>query len=103
MTNSGFDLSKYQEYIKNMEIERGFISNTVLQKCLLLGEEVGELFKAIRKSEIKNKSRDEIAFEVGEELVDILIYTCAIANRYDINLEEMFHKKEELNKTRSWN
>jgi len=29
--------------------ERGFENETVLEQCLLLGEEVGELFKAVRK------------------------------------------------------
>ncbi len=32
-----------------MEIDRGFTEQNILQKCLMLGEEVGELFKAIRK------------------------------------------------------
>lgn len=101
--NKGFNLIDYQGYIERMESERGFIDNTVLQKCLLLGEEVGELFKAIRKSEINGKPKEEISFEVGEELVDIFIYICSIANRYDINLEEYFQKKEEINSKRTWN
>jgi len=31
-----------------------------------------------------------------------LIYICAIANRFDIDLEEAFRKKEEVNKKRNW-
>ncbi len=38
-----------------MEDKRGFTKQGVLQKCLMLGEEVGELFKAIRKKRIGNK------------------------------------------------
>jgi NTP pyrophosphatase (non-canonical NTP hydrolase) len=38
-----------QRYVPEVEQERGFSSNTVLQKCLLLGEEVGELLKAVRR------------------------------------------------------
>jgi len=45
------NLIDFQNYVKKLEVERGFENENVLQKCLLLGEEVGELSKAIRKSE----------------------------------------------------
>jgi len=40
--------------------------------------------------------------EIGDELADIFIYLCAIANRKGINLEAAFRKKEEKNKQRIW-
>ena len=40
-----------QEYVKEIELERGFSSQTVIEKCLLMGEEIGELFKSVRKAE----------------------------------------------------
>ena len=67
-----------------------------------MGEEVGELFKAIRKTENISTDANSKTFHIGEELADILIYVCAIANRYGINLEEAFRKKEEINKKRVW-
>lgn len=39
---------------------------------------------------------------VDEELADVLIYLCAIANRLGINIDEALRKKEELNETRIW-
>ena len=39
---------------------------------------------------------------VDEELADVLIYLCAIANRLDISLDEALRKKEAINETRSW-
>jgi NTP pyrophosphatase (non-canonical NTP hydrolase) len=42
-------LDDLQRYVAEMEEERGFSHVDVVQQCLLLGEEVGELFKAIRK------------------------------------------------------
>jgi len=42
-------LKDFQKYVREMEIERGFEKGTVIQACLMLGEEVGELFKAVRK------------------------------------------------------
>ena len=42
------------------------------------------------------------SFAIDEELADILIYVCAIANRCEINLEDAFRRKEEINKKRIW-
>lgn len=95
-------LNDFQEYVEQLEKERGFSKDGVLQKCLLLGEEVGELFKAIRKQENLKLDSNSRMYEVKEELADIIIYLCSIANRYHINLEEAFRDKEETNKKRSW-
>lgn len=95
-------LADFQKYVYNLEIERAFLHQNVIQKCLLMGEEVGELFKAVRKSE-KLKIDDKSTINnVEEELADIFIYLCAIANRYEINLEQAFRDKEEKNKERIW-
>jgi len=99
---SAATLENLQVYVHELEIERGFIDQSILQKCLLLGEELGELFKAIRKAENISTDSNSQTFHVEEELADILIYICAIANRCDINLEEAFRKKEEINKKRVW-
>jgi len=45
------DLAALQEYVRKLEAERGFSGNTIQQEALLLGEEIGELFKAIRKQQ----------------------------------------------------
>lgn len=95
-------LENLQKYVHDLEVERNFIEQTVIQKCLLMGEELGELFKAIRKTENISTDRNSKVFEVGEELADILIYTCAIANRFNIDLETAFRQKEEINKKREW-
>ena len=95
-------LANLQKYVTKLEQERGFINQSVIQKCLLLGEEVGELFKAVRKSENISTDKNSNIHNVGEELSDILIYVCAIANRYNIDMEEAFRAKEEINKKRVW-
>jgi NTP pyrophosphatase (non-canonical NTP hydrolase) len=71
-----------------MEDERGFSNRDVLQQCLLLGEEVGELFKAIRKHKRMRIGTTSITGTVDEELADVLIYLCAIANRLEISIIE---------------
>jgi NTP pyrophosphatase (non-canonical NTP hydrolase) len=95
-------LKIFQQYVAELEIERGFASQTTIDKCLLLGEEVGELFKAVRKSEGLAVDTNSSFTEIGDELTDIFIYLCAIANRKGIDLEEAFRKKEEKNKKRIW-
>ncbi len=95
-------LADFQEYVRQLEQERGFSDQDALQKCLLLGEEVGELFKAVRKSiNIKVDAESKIG-SVAEELADVVIFICSIANRFDIDLEKAFREKEEVNKKRTW-
>ena len=40
--------------------------------------------------------------EIGDELADIIIVACTIANRSNVDLEDAFRKKEEINKKRFW-
>ena len=95
-------LADLQIYVTELEHERGFIKQTTIDKCLLLGEEIGELFKAVRKTEGLSVDTNSTFTEVGDELTDILIYLCAIANRKGIDLEKAFRSKEEINKKRVW-
>ncbi len=95
-------LDDIQRYVAQMEDERGFSSRGVLHQSLLLGEEVGELFKAIRKHENMRIGTTSVTGSVDEELADVLIYLCAIANRLGISLDEALRKKEAVNETRSW-
>jgi len=96
-------LKDFQDYVIELEKERGFTEQTVLQRSLLLGEEVGELFKAIRKLEKMGVDQNSKIDSVDEELADVLIFVCSIANRFGIDLEQAFRDKEEINKKRTWN
>jgi hypothetical protein len=60
------------------------------------------LFKAIRKTEKMKVDAHSDTKHIDEELADIVIFLCSIANRYNIDLEQAFRKKEEYNKTRAW-
>ncbi|MDA3802882.1 MAG: pyrophosphohydrolase [Patescibacteria group bacterium] len=95
-------LKDIQKYVTDLEKERGFSDQTNLEKCLMLGEEVGEVFKAIRKKQnikVDNNSKEHT---VDEELADVLIFICSIANKNKIDLEKAFRDKEEINKKRKW-
>jgi NTP pyrophosphatase (non-canonical NTP hydrolase) len=95
-------LNEVQRYVADMEKERGFADRSVINQCLLLGEEVGELFKAVRKAEDLPVAATSIVGTVEEELADVLIFLCAIANRYGISLEEALQRKEAVNENRAW-
>jgi NTP pyrophosphatase (non-canonical NTP hydrolase) len=95
-------LDDVQRYVALMEEERGFSHRDVISQCLLLGEEVGELFKAVRKHEKMRVDPNSRIANVEEELADVLIYLCAIANRLDVRLDEALRKKEAINETRVW-
>lgn len=95
-------LHNLQDYVRALELERGFAGQNVIHKCLLLGEEVGELFKAIRKEQKLTIDQNSSCGLVAEELADILIYLCAIANRCGVDLEQAFRDKEAINETRVW-
>jgi NTP pyrophosphatase (non-canonical NTP hydrolase) len=95
-------ITDFQNYVVELENERGFANQHVLEKCLLLGEEIGELFKAIRKKTNISIDKNSKVGEVSEEIADILIMLCSVANRLDVNIEHAFRAKEEINKTRKW-
>ena len=95
-------LTDIQKYVTELEKERGFAHQEAIQKCLMLGEEVGELFKAIRKQEKMSIDSNSKSFSIQEEMADIIIMLCSIANRFDVNLEQAFRDKEEINKKRKW-
>ena len=60
-------LEDFQHYVRELEAERGFSEQDVVQKCLMLGEEVGELFKVVRKhTRIKTDPNSSVG-EAGEE------------------------------------
>ncbi len=95
-------LTDLQKYTAELEQERGFADQNVLEKCLLLGEEIGELFKAIRKHQQMSTDPNSKVTSVKEEMADILVMMMAVANRLDVNLETAFRDKEEINKKRIW-
>ncbi len=95
-------LHRLQAYVAATEVERGFDQQSATEKCLLLGEEVGELFKAVRRAEGFGVDPLSDPLEVRHELADILNFLLAIANRYGIDLGEAFANKEQMNSQRKW-
>ena len=81
-----------QNYIKSKDHHPELIKDYFLK----LSEEVGELARAMRKNLARGES-EGIKETIDEELWDIIYYSLAIANCYDIDLESVIKEKEELN------
>ena len=61
-----------------------------------LSEEVDELSRAMRKG-LKALDTTQIKGTIDEELWDVIYYSLAIANLYDIDLEQVIKAKEAIN------
>jgi NTP pyrophosphatase (non-canonical NTP hydrolase) len=64
-------------------------------------EETGELSEVMRKNR-RLKDTGMIKGTIEEELYDVLYYVAALANVYDIDLQQCFELKEEINRVK-WN
>jgi len=103
----GASMSAYQEYVTRLEELHGWLEVDLVHNCFLMGEEVGELFKSIRKhlryyEEHDPEEEAKSRLHVSEEIVDVLNYLLAIANRLEIDVEEAFRRKNLINQGRSW-
>ena len=100
-------MKDYQKYIYQLESMHGWLDVDLIHNCFLMGEEIGELFKAIRKhqryfEEHHPQEEEQSKKEIAEEIVDVFNYLIAIANRLEIDLEKAFRYKNQLNQSRTW-
>ena len=99
------DLNDIQKYINDVLSLRGFNNQTPQEKMLLLLEEVGELAKAIRKSNSNlsiDYSRIDNFDSVENEIADVFIVLLSICNVMDISIFDSFISKESKNIERIW-
>ncbi|MEK7432847.1 MAG: MazG nucleotide pyrophosphohydrolase domain-containing protein [Cyanobacteriota bacterium] len=95
-------LADYQSYIMRALTQRGFINQDVNMRLTLLIEEVGELAKAIRKSNNERCDTSSEHYDVQLELADVFFVLVSIANNLSIDLSSAFLKKELINNNRTW-
>ena len=93
-------LYDYQAMISVLVVERGYDQETVSEVFTLLVEEVGELAKAIRKTNGQKVHLDSRTHEVGEEMADVFWLVIDLCNRLDIDLAKAFAAKEQKNRQR---
>lgn len=95
-------MKDYQQYIRDMIVERGFDNETIPQIFMLFLEECGELAKAARKTEDIKFDKTSKEYNIAHEAADVFMYLLDICNHFDIDLEQAFREKEELNLKRVW-
>lgn len=81
-----------QEYIKSKDYD----PDAKKEYFLKLSEEIGELARVIRRG-APPATEASLKGTVEEELWDIIYYTLAIANTYDIDVEKWIPIKEAIN------
>lgn len=98
-------MQAYQTYVHDLEAKMGWLDVDLVETCFLMGEEVGELFKAVRKVKgmfVEGNVTGDRKQEVAHEIVDVLNYLLAVANRLDIDVETAFREKNTANQSRTW-
>jgi NTP pyrophosphatase (non-canonical NTP hydrolase) len=83
--------------------ERGWTKDRPAETCVRFIEEVGELAKAMRKAagmyEEQAKARD---MPLEEAFADVPSLLLDLANAFQIDLDQAFRAKEQVNQSRIW-
>ena len=87
------------KYLQNYIKQKDYNPELLKDYFLKLSEEVGELSRAMRKN-LKAQNNEDIKGTIDEELWDVIYYTLAIANLYEIDLEQVIKTKEKMNQIR---
>jgi NTP pyrophosphatase (non-canonical NTP hydrolase) len=95
-------LGTIQDYVRKLEAERGFQDRSAVDQCLKLFEETGELSRAVGALSGQPTDPEGRIADLGAEAIDVLLMLIAVVNRYDIDLEDAFRRKEERNNARHW-
>lgn len=88
--------SDYQKWVKEFYQAQGWYERDVFRRLAYLTEEVGEVASAVRAIEIGYERPDKADLNeqeqrqaLVEELGDVLDNLCILADKYDIELEEV--------------
>ena len=98
-------LDEIQAYLEKCFALRGFNGQTAKEKLLLLTEELGELAKAIRKTDSASTVDYERIqnYESAEsEIADVFIVLVSLCNVLGVELSKVFRDKERQNVSRIW-
>ncbi len=93
--DGGQPLHVIQAFVAAVGVEHGLADHDVLSRALLLGEEAGHLAKAIHQRQMHLTIDPESRVgKVDEELADMLLVMCSIANHYGVDLGEALRKRK---------
>ncbi len=96
-------LPELQRYMNDICKERGWTKDSYAEKFLLFTEEVGELAKEIRKTQgLYQEKAKQGHLSLEEEFADVFSYLLDLANYFQVDLEQAFRAKEQINQSRTW-
>lgn len=96
-------LKALQDYVAEICQERGWTKDSPAEKFVLFIEEVGELAKAMRKTaKLYEEHAKPYGSSLEDEFADVLSYLLDLANCFQVDLEQAFRAKEQINQSRTW-
>jgi len=98
-------LRRIQDYIWQMNIDRGFNTEDPAKKMLMLTEEVGEVAKAakaVRKLSGLKFDKSTSQSDLAEEIADVFIVLLGLAGTTGVDVAQALKFKEEKNSKRNW-
>lgn len=91
-----------QDYVWQINKERGFDITDPSKKLVLLMEEIGELAKAVRKTVGMKFTNTTRQTDIEEELADVQIVLLGLAGVLGVDMQQAVASKEEKNRKRTW-
>lgn len=95
-------MQDFQQYVRDLVVERSFEKGTVPEVFMLFVEEIGEMAKAARRCSNMKTDANSRKPDLELEIADVFIYILDICNRFNVDLEKAFRDKEGINKKRAW-
>jgi NTP pyrophosphatase (non-canonical NTP hydrolase) len=95
-------LNAYQQYVRQVTVERGFDDERISQKFMLLLEQAGEFARAARKRANLAQATDSSVGGLDDAAADVFTILLDICNKLDIDLEQSFINREHKNQNRTW-
>lgn len=92
--------SEFQQYVREFSRIKGFDTSTIEQRMLYLMTEVGELSKEVLS--VSFHPDEEKKENLGYEMYDVVWNIFDLANKLNIDLEQAFKRKKEINDKRVW-
>lgn len=81
--------------------KENFPDITIVQQGLAVGEEVGELQRAILKKSLGMRgSKEEWGVEIEKELADVFIALCGVARLHGVELEKVVDERFRVVRSR---
>jgi NTP pyrophosphatase (non-canonical NTP hydrolase) len=97
----GNGISALQNYYARVAARRGWDAESPRDTVLLLTEELGELARAVRKTEGISRAGGYDNVNVAHEVADVQLYLVHLANALGVDLSRAVSEKERINAARA--